>query len=109
MTEDESGQDPKSPQDARLTSLDERLRKAQAGEAGRTGKQAGGATPYYRSQGYRVLSVLVSYPFGSAMIGLVIDHFAQTRGIWVAMLFLGFGIAIWEVWKISKQASDTGP
>lgn len=110
MTEDEPGQDPKSPQDARLTSLDERLRKAQAGEAERTGKQAsGGATPYYRSQGYRVLSVLVSYPFGSAMIGLVIDHFAQTRGIWVAMLFLGFGLAIWEVWKISKQAPDPGP
>ncbi len=109
MTEDESGQDPKSPQDVRLTSLDERLRKAQAEEAGRTGRQAGGATPYYRSQGYRVLSVLVSYPFGSAMIGLVIDYFAQTRGIWVAMLFLGFGLAIWEVWKISKQAPDPGP
>ena len=74
-----------------------------AGDADATGGHGSGATPYYRSQGYRVLSVLVSYPFGCAMIGFAIDYFARTRGIWVVMLFLGFGIAIWEVWKISKQ------
>ena len=103
MAEDEPRQDPDFSEDARLTSLDERLRRAQAEEAGRTGGSKSGATPYYRSQGYRVLSVLISYPLGSAMIGFAIDYFAQTRGIWVAMLFLGFGLAIWEVWKISKQ------
>ena len=37
MAEDEPRQDPKSPQDARLASLDERLRQAQAEEAARTG------------------------------------------------------------------------
>jgi ATP synthase protein I len=103
MTEDDPRQAPDSTEDARLTSLDERLRQAQAEEARRVGGTTSGATPYYRSQGYRVLSVLVSYPLGSAMIGFAIDYFAQTRGIWVAMLFLGFGLAIWEVWKISKQ------
>ena len=103
MAEDEPRQDPDSTEDARLTSLDERLRRAQAEEARRVGGSNSGATPYYRSQGYRVLSVLISYPLGSAMIGFAIDYFAQTRGIWVAMLFLGFGLAIWEVWKISKQ------
>jgi ATP synthase protein I len=103
MAEDEPKQAPDSTEDARLTSLDERLRRAQAEEARRVGGNERGATPYYRSQGYRVLSVLISYPLGSAMIGFAIDYFAQTRGIWVAMLFLGFGLAIWEVWKISKQ------
>jgi len=103
MAESEPGQDPDFTEDARLTSLDERLRRAQAEEARRAGGNKSGATPYYRSQGYRVLSVLISYPLGSAMIGFAIDYFAQTRGIWVAMLFLGFGLAIWEVWKISKQ------
>ena len=104
MAEDEPRQDPDSTEDARLTSLDERLRRAQAEEAKRVGETTtGGATPYYRSQGYRVLSVLISYPLGSAMIGFAIDYFAQTRGVWVAMLFIGFGLAIWEVWKISKQ------
>ena len=103
MAEDEPRQDPDFTEDARLTSLDERLRRAQAEEARRVGGSKSGATPYYRSQGYRVLSVLISYPLGSAMIGFAIDYFAQTRGVWVAMLFVGFGLAIWEVWKISKQ------
>jgi ATP synthase protein I len=103
MAEDGTRQDPDSTEDARLTSLDERLRRAQAEEERRVGGSKSEATPYYRSPGYRVLSVLISYPLGSAMIGFAIDWFAQTRGIWVAMLFLGFGLAIWEVWKISKQ------
>ena len=103
MAEDESRQDPGLPDDARLTSLDERLKRAQAQEAKRVGGNTSGATPYYRSQGYRVLSVLISYPLGSAVIGFAIDYFARTKGVWVAMLFLGFGLAIWEVWKISKQ------
>ena len=37
MAENEPEEDPKSPQDARLASLDERLRQAQADEAARTG------------------------------------------------------------------------
>jgi len=106
MAENEPWQDPKSPQDARLASLDERLRQAQADEAARTGRTA--RKPMTgQAQGMRILSVLVSYPFGCAMIGFAIDYFAGTKGIWVAMLFLGFGVAMWEVWKISKQ-SPTG-
>ncbi|HYN46694.1 MAG TPA: F0F1 ATP synthase assembly protein I [Allosphingosinicella sp.] len=104
MAESEPWQDPKSPQDARLASLDERLRQAQAaGEAKRTGGNGTGAAPYYRSPGYRVLSVLVGYPLGCALIGYAIDSFAGTRGAWVVMVFVGFGVAIWEVWKISQQ------
>jgi len=52
----------------------------------------------------RILSVLLSYPLGSALIGYAIDRMAGTSGIWVAMLFVGFGVAMWEVWKISKQS-----
>ena len=107
MAEDEPLQDPKSPQDARLSSLDERLRQAQADEAERTGRtkrkpQTGHA------QGMRILSVLISYPLGCAAIGYAIDRFAGTAGIWVAMLFVGFGVAMWEVWKISKQSPTEG-
>ena len=106
MAEDEPWQDPKSSQDARLASLDERLRTAQADEAARTGRM--GRKPRTgQAQGMRILSVLVSYPLGSALIGYAIDRFAGTRGIWVAMLFVGFGLAMREVWKISKQ-SPTG-
>ena len=105
MTEDELGQDPKSPQDARLASLDERLAQAQAEEAARSGK-AGRAVPRGYVQGSRILSVLVAYPLGCALIGYAIDRMAGTRGIWVAMLFVGFVVAMWEVWKLSKQRPE---
>jgi ATP synthase protein I len=103
MTEDELGQDPKSPQDARLASLDERLRQAQAGEAAQSGK-AGHRLGKGQAEIARILSVLIAYPLGSALIGYAIDRMAGTHGIWVAMLFLGFGAAMWEVWKISQNS-----
>ena len=106
MAEDEPRQDPKSPPDARLASLDERLRQAQADEAERTGR-TGRKPRTGQAQGMRILSVLISYPLGCAAVGYAIDRIAGTRGIWVAMLFVGFGLAMWEVWKISKQ-SPTG-
>ncbi|HET9640648.1 MAG TPA: AtpZ/AtpI family protein [Allosphingosinicella sp.] len=106
MAEDEPRQDPKLPPDARLDSLDERLGKAQAAEAARTGGTQKRAPQTGQRQGMRILSVMVSYPLGSALIGWVIDRFAGTHGIWVAMLFLGFGAAMWEVWKISQQKPE---
>ena len=105
MAENEPWQDPKSLQDARLASLDERLRQAQAEEAARSGK-AGPALARGQAQGMRVLSVLISYPVGCALIGYAVDRMAGTRGIWVAMLFVGFGLAMWEVWKRSKQRPE---
>lgn len=107
MTEDDARHDPELPRDARLNALDERLREAKAAEAARTGPKprAGSAG---QKQGMRILSVLVSYPLGSALIGWAIDALAGTRGIWVAMLFVGFGIAMWEVWKISRQSPTGG-
>ena len=104
MAENEPGQDPGLPEDARLTSLDRRLKQAQADEAVR-GEKRHGPADYHKSPGYRVLSVLIGYPLGSALLGAGIDYFAGTRGVWVAMIFVGFAIAMWEVWKISKQSS----
>ena len=107
MAEDEPRQDPKSPPDARLASLDERLRQAQVDEAERTGR-TGRKPRTGQAQGMRILSVLISYPLGCAVIGFAIDRFAGTRGIWVAMLFVGFGLAMWETYKISKQSPTEG-
>jgi ATP synthase protein I len=105
MAEDELRQDPELPPDARLDSLDERLRQAQAAEAARTRPRARAPQTGQR-QGMRILSVLIGAPLGSALIGWVIDRLAGTQGIWVAMLFLGFGVAMWEVWKISQQSPE---
>ena len=105
MTEDGPRQDPKPPQDARLASLDERLAQAQAMEAARSGR-AGRASGRAQDQGMRVLSVLVSYPAGSALIGWMIDRMVGTRWVVLVMLILGFGAAIREVWKISQAGPD---
>ena len=105
MTEDEPRQDPMPSQDARLTSLDERLKRAQAEEALRT-RQVRRVPGKGQVQGMRILSVLIAYPLGSALIGYAIDRIAGTSGIWVAMLFVGFGIAMWEVWKVSQQSPE---
>ena len=104
MAENEPRQDPRLPEDARLTSLERRLKRAQHDEAERTGAHESGLGDYVRSPAYRVLSVLIGYPLGTALVGYAIDRIAGTRGVWVAMLFVGFGIAMWEVWKISQQS-----
>ena len=102
MAENDPGQDPGLPEDARLTSLDRRLKQAQANETARNERHEAVAD-YYKSPGYRVLSVLIGYPLGSALVGFAIDYFAGTRGVWVIMVFVGFALAMWEIWKISKQ------
>jgi ATP synthase protein I len=102
MAENGPQEDPELPRDARLDSLDERLRQARQAEAKRAG-QVERKPQTGQAQGMRILSVLVSYPLGSALIGYVVDRLAGTHGIWVAMLFVGFGVAMWEVWKISNQ------
>ena len=104
MAEDGPWQDPKSPEDARLASLDERLRRAQAEEAARTKGSKWAAPLTTKSEGWRILSVLFGYPAGSALIGWLIDRWAGTAWVMLVMLFLGFGTAIWEVWKISQRA-----
>ena len=104
MAEDGSGQAPKSPQDARLASLDERLARAQAEEAARTGQIR--HVPYGKGQveGARILSILIGTLVGCALIGYAVDRFAGTRLGLPVMLFLGIGVAMWEVWKISQQS-----
>ena len=105
MAENEPGQDPGLPEDARLTSLDRRLKQAQLDEAQRTGGRQPNVAKWARSPEWRILSVLIGYPVGSALIGVAIDYFAGTKGAWVVMGFVGFAVAIWEIWKISQQAS----
>ena len=107
MAEDEPRQDPKSPQDARLASLDERLARAQATEAARTGQRGPQEViPGSNDPGMRILSVLIGYPLGSALIGWVIDRWVGTSWVVLVMLFLGFAAAGREVWKISQAGPN---
>ncbi len=106
MAENEPGQDPGLPEDARLTSLDRRLKQAQADEARRIGTAKPDAN--YR-QGMRVLGELIGAPFGGAVIGYVLDRWLGT-GPWLllVLLVLGFGVGIRNVIRISKTPPGSG-
>ncbi len=106
MAENEPWQDPRLPEDARLTSLDRRLKQAQHEEAVRTGKTRT-VSNVGRAQGMRILSDLVGIPFGSALIGWLLDRWlGTTPWVMLAMLFLGFGIAVRNVLRISRQSPE---
>ena len=107
MTEDEPQQDPELPKDARLSSLDERLRDARLTEAQRTGTTKPDAN--YR-QGMRVLGELIGAPFGGAVFGFVLDRlFGTWPWLFLVLLLLGFGVGIRNVVRISQTPPGRDP
>ena len=104
MADDETGQEAHSIQDARLTSLDERLDRAKLDEARRSGKMSDDSQRLIRSVGSRILSDLVGLPFGGGLIGWLIDRWAGTMPwFMLAGLFFSFGLAVRNVMRIAKQ------
>jgi ATP synthase protein I len=99
---------PNGVEDPRLASLDERLRAVHDAEKARTAAlQPPGVTGKGSAQGQRILSSLLGAPLGAALIGWVIDRFAGTTPIGLlVMLFLGFGAAISQVLRISKERAE---
>ena len=102
MAEDETGEVPKLPPDARLESLDERLDRLQQAEAKRTAKKQPDAN--YQA-GQLVLSQLVGCPLGGGIVGWLLDRWFGTKPwLMLVMLFLGFAVGIWNVIRISNNA-----
>jgi ATP synthase protein I len=102
MMEDEPGQDPKSPQDRRLDSLEERLQRAQSREAERTG----GARKVDANEqlGQRVLSTLIGGLAGGALIGWLLDKWLGTGHLLlVVMMVLGTIGGFWSIIKMSSR------
>jgi ATP synthase protein I len=105
MAEDESGQGPASSQDARLTSLDERLRRAERVEDER--RPPVDALAGVRSTGARTIQSLVGMPAGGALIGWLIDRLVGTAPwVMLGLMFTGFAGAVLDMMRISKQRSD---
>jgi ATP synthase protein I len=105
MATDETGQDPKLPPDARLESLEERLDRLQEAEAKRTHK----AAPNPGTRVWQLMfSHLVGAPVGGGIIGWGLDSLAALAGyrtfplFFLLMLFLGFGVGLVNVMRISK-------
>ena len=93
-------------EDARITSLDERLRQAHRDEEDRTGTRAAGMR-VVQTAGTKILSDLVGIPLGSAVIGFVLDKlFGTLPWILLVMLFLGFGLAVRNVMRDAKQPPE---
>jgi ATP synthase protein I len=105
MAENGPGQYPELPEDARLASLDERLTRAQADEAVRTGQDRKPADQN-EQLGNRVLSYLIGGMLGGAAIGWALDQlFDTTPWLLLIMLFLGTVAGFWNIIKLSNQRS----
>lgn len=102
MMEDETGQEPKSPEDARLDSLEERLQRAQAKEAERTGQTS--KADANEQLGQRVLSTLIGGVLGGALIGWVLDRvFGTEPALLITLIVLGTAGGFWSIVKMASR------
>lgn len=110
MAANEPGQDPIDDQnpsgDIRLSSLDARLKAAAGVEAARTGTVQRKPDKGYK-QGSRVLTELVAGPAGGALIGWLLDRwFGTTPWLLLVLLFLGFAVAVRNIYRISSERPE---
>ncbi|WP_347718518.1 AtpZ/AtpI family protein [Sphingomonas sp.] len=109
MAVEEPGQDPSSPQDARLDSLEERLARAQHEEAKRTGRAP--AADANEQLGNRVLSTLIGGLVGGTLIGWLLDRvFGTGHVLLIVFMVLGTIGGFWSIIKISSRGPGaSGP
>ena len=107
MATDETRQDPRLPPDARLDSLEQRLDRLQEAEAKRTYK----ATPNPTTRIWQLMfSHLVGAPVGGGVIGWGLDSlFGTFPTLFLIMLFVGFGVGVVNVMRISKTPPGGTP
>lgn len=105
MAENEPGLDPLD-EDARITSLNERLKRAQTEEAIRSGRQRADKGEDDYRLGNRVLAELIGGMVGGAVVGWTLDYFIGTSpGFLLAFLFLGIVVAFRNIIRISNRRS----
>jgi ATP synthase protein I len=106
MSTDETGQDLIGEEDARITSLNERLKAAHHAEAVRTGKANAASNKGY-AQGNRVLAEMIAGPAGGALFGWLLDRWLGTSPwLLLVMLALGIGVAIRNIYRISSERPE---
>jgi ATP synthase protein I len=111
MAEDETGEVPKLPPDARLESLDERLERLQQAEAKRTGVKTPDPSTRIAQQ---LFGHLIGAPVGGGVVGWGLDSLAAMAGhqtfpwLTLLMMFFGFGVGVRNIMRISKTGSNPG-
>lgn len=105
MAAGDLGQDPIG-EDARLRSLDTRLKSAADAEAIRTGQARGTPRKGY-AQGSRVLAELIGAPAGGGVIGWLLDRvFHTSPWLLLALILLGFAVAFRNIYRISNERPE---
>ena len=106
MNANDPGQDPIGAEDARLTSLEERLKVAHQAEEVRTGKARKKSDKGY-SQGNRVLAELIAGIAGGALIGWLIDRWLDSSPVALLVsMFLGIAVAFRNIIRISNERPE---
>ena len=104
MAEDDTGEVPKLPPDARLESLDKRLDRLHQEEAKRDARKQNS------SAGRLVVSQLVGGPLGGAIVGWVLDQWLGTAPwILLSLMFIGFAGGFISVMRASARSAGNGP
>jgi ATP synthase protein I len=104
MASEEPSEVPELPQDARLDSLEERLKRAQDREALRNRKRQPDATVRI---GQQVIGHLIGAPAGGAVIGWGLDSLLGTLPLFLLLLmFFGFGVGLRNVLRLSRTATE---
>ena len=107
MAEDESEQEPRSPPDVRIKSLDERLDRAQRREAAEANKNR--VDPNMRVT-QLVIGYLIGGPLGGGLLGWGLDSLFGTKPwLTLVMLFLGFGVGVRSILRIAKTPLGPPP
>lgn len=99
-----TGSDPEQrSEDSRLTSLEQRLDRAESAEAARTAANAGPETDANYRLGNRVLAELLGGMIGGALFGWLIDRLAGTSpwGL-LGMLMMGIIVAFRNIIRLSS-------
>ena len=110
MADNGPDEEPGTPEDARLTSLNQRLNRVQAEtEAKQAQLDRDRSQQLVRSVGMRILSVLIGYPLGGFLIGWALDQwFDSFPWLSLGLMFLGFGLAFREVLRTANNSPKAG-
>ncbi len=102
MADEAPGEDPIG-EDARIGSLEERIKRAEHAEAVRTGSKTQEPDSGYRL-GNRVLAELIGGLVGGALIGWLLDRwFGTSPWLLLAFLFMGIVVAFRNIIRISTE------
>lgn len=105
MAGDEPDEVPPSARDARLGSLEERLKRAEQVEGER--RPTVDSRIVIRSAGSQLAQNLVGMPIGGFVVGFVFDQLLGTvPWIALALMFMGFAGGVWQLMKSVKQGGN---